>query len=68
MVCSAARCQLDAALEADARYRDRGVAANVSFTFGAVALVGAAAWWVIARVTRPPSRVATSSAGLTVAW
>lgn len=68
--CSAAwRCDVGEALRLDARYRDQALGANVAFGVGAAALVGAAAWWVVARVTRrPAARVALTSAGVALRW
>ncbi len=68
--CAAAwRCDAGEALRLDARYRDEALGANVAFGVGAAALVGAAAWWVVARVTRrPAARVAFASSGVALRW
>ncbi len=66
---AARRCDVDAALGADGRYRGASVGANVAFVVGGVSVAAAVAWWLLARgrATEPP-RVALTPAGLTLRW
>jgi hypothetical protein len=66
---AATRCDADAALRADGRYRDASLGANVAFAVGGVTVAVAVAWWIVARARSPePARVALTPAGLTLRW
>lgn len=65
----ATRCDPDAALGADGRYRDASLGANVAFAVGGVTVAAAVAWWIVARVRSPgAARVALTPAGLALRW